>query len=239
MRMKASFDVPLAQPPILKVGTLTVPGRMTDTRGEMWAFHATDLAPGRRYTPHLAAGTGRSLCQPWDLSTFPSPDARPARLRVLFFTCAGGHEGRGFLPSAVRNRMLRRALSFNPDAAVANGDHVYWDLRSPLTTRGAAGAALAREIAGGSFNRGDLVLGSDNETMLKVIEQEKSGAIMAPRIVPAGFLEGESKMSARNGFVVSDLAAAKKAVDWYAAHGYPPIKIYNPFPKAILKDPVA
>ena len=87
--------------------------------------------PGRRYTFGLNANTGRSLCQPWDLSTFPSPDARPDMLRVLFFTCAGGHEGLGFLPSAVRNRLLRRALSFQPDAAIANGDHVYWDLRSP------------------------------------------------------------------------------------------------------------
>ena len=134
----------------------------------MWAFHATGLAPARRYTLSLNASTGRSLCQPWDLSTFPSPDARPDRLRVLFFTCAGGHEGLGFLPSAVRNRMLRRALSFQPDAAVANGDHVYWDLRSPLTAQNNGGASpRAREIAGGSFDRSDVVLGSENETILK------------------------------------------------------------------------
>src|SRR5215471_461869 len=121
MLLKASFATPLAQPPSLRVDSATVPGRMTDTRGEMWAFHATRLAPGRRYTLDLKSSTGRALCQPWELSTFPSPDARPERLRVLFFTCAGGHEGLGFVPSAVRNRMFRRALSFRPDAAVANG----------------------------------------------------------------------------------------------------------------------
>ena len=82
----------------------------------MWAFHATGLAPARRYTLSLNASAGKSLCQPWDLSTFPSPDARPDKLRVLFFTCAGGHEELGFLPAAVRNRLLRRALSFQPDA---------------------------------------------------------------------------------------------------------------------------
>ena len=167
MLLKASFTAPLAQPPRLHVDTATVPGRMTDTRGEMWAFHATRLAPGRRYTLSLKASTGRSLCQPWDLSTFPSPDARPERLRVLFFTCAGGHEGLGFLPSTVRNRMLRRALSFQPDAAVANGDHVYWDLRSPLTAQRSGASPRAKEIAGGSFNRSDVVLGSENETILK------------------------------------------------------------------------
>lgn len=37
-----------------------------------------------------------------------------------------------FLPLAVRNRLLRRGLSFRPDAVVANGDHVYWD---PQETR--------------------------------------------------------------------------------------------------------
>lgn len=166
--LKASFDTPLLRPPILRVDKAAVTGQMTDTRGEMWAFHATGLAPDRRYTLSLNASTGRSLCQPWDLSTFPSPDARPDRLRVLFFTCAGGHEGLGFLPTIVRNRMLRRALSFQPHAAIANGDHVYWDLRSPLTAQNNGGASpRAREIAGGSFDRSDVVLGSENETILK------------------------------------------------------------------------
>ena len=165
--LKASFDAPLSQPPILRVDKLTVPGRMADTRGEMWAFHATGLAPGRRYPLSLHASGGRSLCEPWDLSTFPSPDARPDKLRVLFFTCAGGHEGLGYLPAVVRNRLLRRALSFQPDAAVANGDHVYWDLRSPLTARNSGASPRAREIMGGSFDRSGIVLGSENETILK------------------------------------------------------------------------
>jgi len=168
MLLKASFLAPLGDPPSLRVGAAAVAGRMMDTRGEMWAFHATGLGPGRRYALSLRASTGRLLCQPWDLSTFPSPDARPEKLRVLFFTCAGGHEALGFLPFAVRNRMLRRALSFQPDAAVANGDHVYWDLRSPLTAqRLGGGSPRAREIAGGSLDRSDVVLGSENETILK------------------------------------------------------------------------
>ena len=165
--LKASFEAPLSEPPVLRIGSITVPGRMTDTRGEMWAFHATGLAPARRYPLSLTARGGRSLCEPWDLTTFPSPDARPEKLRVLFFTCAGGHEALGFLPPAVRNRLLRRALSFQPDAAVANGDHVYWDLRSPLTTRNNGASPRAREIARGAFDRADIVLGSENEAILK------------------------------------------------------------------------
>jgi hypothetical protein len=165
--LKASFGAPLAQAPILHVGTLTVPGRMSDTRGEMWAFHATALSPARRYSLSLHGPGGRSLCQPWDLSTFPSADSRPEKLRVLFFTCAGGHEAFSFLPVTVRNRLLRRALSFQPDAAVANGDHVYWDLRSPLTVRTSGGSPRGVELSGGAFNRSSAVLGFDNEVILK------------------------------------------------------------------------
>ncbi len=69
--------------------------------------------------------------------------------------------------------------------------------------------------------------------------QLKEGRLLGPDVVPAGFIEGESKMSARNGFVVKDLAGAKKAVDWYADHGYPQIKIYNSFPKEVLRDTAA
>jgi hypothetical protein len=176
MLLKASFDAPLSRPPILRVDKAAVPGHMTDTSGEMWAFLAMNLTPGRRYSLGLNASNGQALCQPWDLSTFPSPDARPDRLRVLFFTCAGGHESLSFLPATVRNRLLRRALSFQPDAAVANGDHVYWDLRSPLTARTSGASPRAREIAGGSFDRSDVVLGSQNETILK--------RAAGPQIVP-------------------------------------------------------
>ena len=82
-------------------------------------------------------------------------------------------------------------------------------------------------------------MGNDNETLQQIMAEERAGTLLGARVVPAGFLEGESPMSARNGFVVKDLDGAKKAIDWYAEHKYPQIKIYNSFPKAILKDTVA
>jgi len=82
-------------------------------------------------------------------------------------------------------------------------------------------------------------MGNDNANLQELIADERAGRSLSPGIVAAGFLEGESPMSARNGFVVADLPAAKKAVDWYAANGYPQIKIYNSFPKEILRDTVA
>jgi Amidohydrolase family len=82
-------------------------------------------------------------------------------------------------------------------------------------------------------------MGNDNTTLQQLMTDERNGRRMSPSIVAAGFLEGESPMSARNGFVVNDLAGAKQAVDWYARHGYPQIKIYNSFPKEILRETVS
>ncbi len=82
-------------------------------------------------------------------------------------------------------------------------------------------------------------MGNDNNTLQLMMDEITHDQLLAPTIVPTGFLEGESPYSARNGFVVKDLAGAKAAIDWYAAHGYPQLKIYNSFPKEILKDTVA
>src|SRR6266480_758982 len=164
--IKASFNAPLPSAPTLRVGESSVAGRMSDTRGEFWHFHVTDLRPARTYRLSIVGNQGRPLCEPWELATFPAPDERPGQFRVLFFSCAGGHEAMKFLPPAVRNRLFRRALSFQPQAAVANGDHVYWDLLSPLTSKRYGASAEAEKIAG-KFDRAGIVLGGDNETILK------------------------------------------------------------------------
>jgi hypothetical protein len=82
-------------------------------------------------------------------------------------------------------------------------------------------------------------MGNDNTQLQQILDETASGKLLGPQVVPAGFLEGESPYSANNGFTVKDLAGAKHAIDWYAEHGYPQLKIYNSFPKAILKDTVA
>ena len=136
------------------------------TSGEHWHFYATDLAPGRRYPLSLAGGDGRALCQPWELATFPGPDERPSLFRLLIYSCAGGHEAFTFLPPAVRNRLLRRGLSFEPNAAVANGDHVYWDLLSPFDSHVIGGRSPQAEKLAGKFDRSGVVIGGDNENVL-------------------------------------------------------------------------
>jgi hypothetical protein len=166
MLIKASFTAPLAEAPVLRVDDASVRGRMSDTRGEFWQFHATDLNPGRPHQLSLVDSNGHTLCQPWELATFPAPDEQPAQFRLLFLSCVGGHEAMKYLAPAVRNRLLRRALSFQPQAAIANGDHVYWDLLSPLTSRRLGASPEATSIAG-KFDRAGVVLGGDNEAVLK------------------------------------------------------------------------
>ena len=82
-------------------------------------------------------------------------------------------------------------------------------------------------------------MGNDNSMLQRVIDETAEGKVFGPQIVPTGFLEGESPYSARSGFVISTLDEAKAAVDWYAAHGYPQIKIYNSFPRMHLPETVA
>src|SRR5262245_31815189 len=167
MLIKASFLRPLTAAPSLRIGSTTIRGQMSDTAGECWQFRAAGLRPGQSYRLALTGANGQALCQPWDLSTFPAADATPDRFRVLFFTCAGGPDSpnltSGNLPTAVRNRLLRRGLSFQPQAAVANGDHVYWDLHLPRVPRNRRDTSKLD-----SFNRSALVFGNNNETVLKL-----------------------------------------------------------------------
>jgi len=82
-------------------------------------------------------------------------------------------------------------------------------------------------------------MGNDNDTLQQIIAQEQASTLLAPHVIPAGFIEGESPMSARNGFVVKNFDDVKHAVDWYHDHNYPQIKIYNSFPKDILPQTTA
>ena len=179
--LKASFDGPLSAAPTLRIGSAGVTGRMNDTAGEYWQFYTAGLEPARRYELSLVGAGGASLCEPWPLSTFPARDATPERLRMLFFTCAGGPGGTyggigdrsGFLPTAIRNRLLRRALSFQPDAAVANGDHIYWDLH---TWQGENAGQLSPAGRTSNFDYSASVFGAGNEAAMK--------AAAGPQIVP-------------------------------------------------------
>jgi hypothetical protein len=169
--IKASFKKPLEAAPILRIGDQRISGVRSDTRGSFWQFHVGDLKAGTSYELSLGSSDGHGLCQPWTLSTMPAPDELPSKLRLLVYSCAGGHDlfssahtGFEFLPAAVRQRLLRRGLSFAPDALIANGDHVYWDLLAPRAAPKLGGSKAALEYA--RFDRDAPILGGANESAL-------------------------------------------------------------------------
>jgi imidazolonepropionase-like amidohydrolase len=82
-------------------------------------------------------------------------------------------------------------------------------------------------------------MGSDNHMMQQILDETSAGDLLFPRVVPCGLLEGDSPYALRLGFVIKTLQEAKDAVDWYALRGYPQLKIYNSFPKEMVREVVA
>jgi hypothetical protein len=173
--IKASFTRAQLAAPELMVGATRVRGQANAPAGDFWQFDVTGLAPATPYRLALGGAGGRALCEPWSLSTFPAPDAAPERLRLMIYTCGGGHdalnqglpEGKiNWLPSALRRRLLQRGLSLKPDALIANGDQIYWDLRAPQASKGSGASALGKEVAG-VFDRAQPVFGTPNEAVFR------------------------------------------------------------------------
>lgn len=70
-------------------------------------------------------------------------------------------------------------------------------------------------------------LGGENTEVLRLQTRFASGELPGPTMYAAGFIEGKSPYSSRNGFVVDSVEDGKRAIDWYAARGYRQIKLYN------------
>lgn len=163
--IKCSFVEPQKSAPQLHVGDQVVPGLNTDSDSRFWQFHARGLAASTEYTLTLKSARGRELCSQWPLTTMPDPAATPVHLRLMAYTCAGGSPaGAGYLPLEIRHRLFARGMSFAPDAVIANGDHIYWDLKPPLGRgKGKNGDPL------GTFSPDEPIVGFENEQILKRI----------------------------------------------------------------------
>lgn len=95
-----------------------------------------------------------------------------------------------------------------------------WDMHSHAS----AGRGLYYLAAGVTSTRD---MGNNNEMLAGLLEDMEEGKVLSPRITPAGFIEGRSLYSSRNGIIVESEEEAVAAVDWYAERGFPFIKIYN------------
>jgi hypothetical protein len=81
------------------------------------------------------------------------------------------------------------------------------------------------QIAGGVTTVRDM--GNDNQGLEELRTDIENGRIVGPRIVPTGFIEGESPYASRNGIVINTVDEGKAAIDWYAQRGRRQIKFYN------------
>lgn len=70
-------------------------------------------------------------------------------------------------------------------------------------------------------------MGNDNAVLDRLVDAIESGRLAGPRIHRAGFIEGRSPFNSNNGYLVGSEAEALEAVRWYAARGFPQIKLYN------------
>ena len=70
-------------------------------------------------------------------------------------------------------------------------------------------------------------MGNDNARLLAMSAQQDAGVLPGPRIVRAGFIEGRSAQSARDGFIAGTLEEGLRAVRWYGDRDYIQIKLYN------------
>jgi len=65
------------------------------------------------------------------------------------------------------------------------------------------------------------------------------GEVLGTRISANGFIEGKSPFSSQADFVPDNLPDALAAIDWYAAHGYRQLKLYNSIKPEWVKPMVA
>lgn len=175
-------------------------GRQTDSKGRFWTFHVGGLTPDTTYELQLLEGDV-VVEAAWPLKTFPAREARPDAFRLMTYTCAGGGDGFGFgkrqffKPHAFRQKLFDQGLAQKPDAVLAIGDHIYYDLKGQDSP--SAGKGLIRVFAGiylrwkyGSFDRTAPIIGTGNEKTLKTICDEQIADLYGTRFksVPVFFL---------------------------------------------------
>ena len=171
-----STITPMLTPPILEIGKKRVVGERRDSQGQHWFFDIDGLESNQTYSLKLT-GNSERLCDDWSIKTFPHPSSDVEKMRLLIYTCAGGHpmsrdfrkllkESRqGFIDR--RAALLKRGLSFNPDAVIAIGDQIYWDLEEVLPGIPGDGANEMAFEEVGKFDKSIPLLNTPNEEVLK------------------------------------------------------------------------
>ena len=191
-----SISMSLAQPRSklqLSINEKIVTGTRMDSRGRFWSFDASGLNPSKTYKLQLSDEDG-ALGQSWPLRTFPDRNSEPETFKLLTYTCAGGADGLGtpsqqfFKPHAFRQNVFEAGLNEKPDAAIAIGDHIYYDLRGQEHPSIGRNSKWMKYLSGwyfsvryGIFNRSEPIFGTDNEDVLVRIGDEQIADLYGTR----------------------------------------------------------
>lgn len=191
-----SISVSVGQPRSmlqLLVDGKEVPGKKMDSKGRFWSFYADGLKSLNTYDLQLVDKSG-ALGEPWSLRTFPGRNTEPETFKLLAFTCAGGADGLGmpsvqfFKPHSFRQKLFEGALKEQPDAAIAIGDHIYYDLRGEEHPSIGRNSRWLKYFSNwyfsmryGSFNRSESIIGTENEDVLVRIGDEQIANLYGTR----------------------------------------------------------
>ncbi len=191
-----AISVSVAQPTNklhLSIDGKSVSGRKMDSKGRFWSFYADRLEAAKTYQLQLSDQQG-SLGEAWPLRTFPARNSEPTTFKLLAFTCAGGADGLGmpsvqfFKPHTFRQNLFDAGLQEKPDAAIAIGDHIYYDLRGKEHPSIGRNSKWLKYLSSwyfslryGSFNRSAPIIGTSNEDILVRIGDEQIANLYGTR----------------------------------------------------------
>lgn len=82
-------------------------------------------------------------------------------------------------------------------------------------------------------------VGNNNAELAALRGRIERGELLGTDIAANGFIEGKSPFSSQADFVPDNLPDALAAIDWYAAHGYRQLKLYNSIRPEWVKPMVA
>lgn len=245
--IKLSFNTAYQFSPVLRFGNRTIKGRQQDSLGRFWAFRVSQLSPDTEYQLELIDQSGRALCEPWPLKTFPSPNQEAERLKIISYTCAGGPDlpvfpgnHAAFKPAAYRRRLFELILGKEPDLVIANGDHIYWDYRSwaslPENSLGKNAVRLFLQSWGGKFEEEQAIIGTDNEAVLTAIADEQIASIygVAFRSTPILFITDDHDYFENDDATPALVTFPPKPFNWDLRQSLQ--KLY--FPEYIFQDAV-
>ena len=103
-----------------------------------------------------------------------------------------------------------------------------WDVHQHF-----AGTDGVFDLIAGVTNGRDMA--NDNVPLMARVKRFDNNTELGPRVVLAGIMEGTGPLAGPTDVRIENLGQARRAVDWYADHGYEQVKIYSSFPPALVR----